>query len=324
MANDMEPAVEKAAIAQALEQSFESFCKTLSLLTPDERERPGLGGGWSAKVHVAHVGFWDDYQRRRMEAAVAGTSVHSYPYPEGDNDSRALADAGRPWDEVFAQARQARAELVAFARNLPDEAITQDYIQRGKPFSVHHMIGHMAGHVREHNAPIRQFCGSMERWSREGLRTYVTDAHAALLEAGRGVDGAARATVPVCGNWTTRDVLAHVMSWNQHAEQLWIGWPEPDPATTAEWPDDMEMDALNDRLMAARAHLGWEEMLEELARLHAHKLALFDGLTTAELSAEGYTWRGRQPISVQFFEVALHEREHTNDILQGVVGHDRA
>jgi len=51
-------------------QSYRRFSETLALLEPEEYTSPCLPDGWTPVATVAHVAFWDDYQRRRMEAAL--------------------------------------------------------------------------------------------------------------------------------------------------------------------------------------------------------------------------------------------------------------
>ncbi len=88
-------------LADELEYSDFLFWETLAEMEPEEIEHPNLHSGWNAKAVVAHLAFWDDYQRQRMEAALAGLSqTAGFARPLMDNDARARGDADRPWREV--------------------------------------------------------------------------------------------------------------------------------------------------------------------------------------------------------------------------------
>ncbi|RME60902.1 MAG: hypothetical protein D6790_08595, partial [Caldilineae bacterium] len=50
-----------------LERSFARLLRVAALLNEEEVHRPCLAGGWTPAALVAHVAFWDDFQRRRME-----------------------------------------------------------------------------------------------------------------------------------------------------------------------------------------------------------------------------------------------------------------
>lgn len=303
-------------LARALESSFEGLCTTLDLLAPHERENPGMDGGWSPKVELAHVAFWDEFQTARMQAALAGRSVKGYPRPDHDNDARAQADANRDWEEVLASARQARQRMVDFADHLEPDVLTQEFPEGERVFFVGHQLRHMVRHTSMHERPIRRFCGSMQRWARPELRAYLIAQHTCLLESVLELPQSTIAETPVCGQWTPRDVLAHVLSWNEHADHLIDGWPAPEPARVAEWQGVEAMDMLNERLMAARVGLELDEIVTRLRKCHARLIAAYDAASDMELSEVGETWRGTEALSLQFYEVAVHEREHTADILR--------
>lgn len=300
-----------AALADALARSFDGLRHVLSLLRPAERDAPGLDGGWSAKVQLAHVAFWDDFQLRRMQAALAGESRQGFPRPEHDNDDQARADAQRDWDEVMAAAVDARRRMVDFARDLDPAVLAQEFPEGERMFSVGGQLRHMVRHVRGHTRPIMRYCGSMQRWqTKANLRAYLAENHARLRAGAERLPDAILHSVPVCGVWTIRDVLAHVLSWNEHADHLITHWPVPPAELVAEWPLELPMDAINERLMAARTHLRLAEIEAGLAHYHTRFLDAFDRASDADLSSVGQTWMGEEALSLQFFEVATHEAEH--------------
>ena len=138
-------------LADDLVAAMQQFWEAVGELEPDEYERAELTPGWTPKAMVAHVAFWDDYQRRRIEAALAGTSRTGFPRPETDNDTRAAAES-RAWDEVVEAAVTAREQLVALARSLDPDVLTMTYPEGDREFSVLAQLQHMAHHARDHAA----------------------------------------------------------------------------------------------------------------------------------------------------------------------------
>ena len=104
----MEDAISGGELAVQLEQSYFELRNTLAELDLNEQTGIDLGGGWTPINLLAHIAFWDSYQRRRMEAALAGeTATVRFPPPEETNDDRLSADRGRTWEAVIAEADSA-------------------------------------------------------------------------------------------------------------------------------------------------------------------------------------------------------------------------
>lgn len=306
-----------AQLAEALEYSSFLFWETLAEMEQEEVECAKLACGWSAKSLVAHIGFWDDYQRRRMEAALAGTSqAAGFARPTQDNDARAQADANRPWLEVEEAAKAAREKLVTFARKLPPEALLQEYREGENSLSLLKLLQQMANHVRGHRREIQGYCGSLERWGRSGLRQLMVEQHNNLMDSMAGLTEATMLSARVCGAWTIRDVFAHVLSWNEFCSRLLRGWPEPTPELIAEWKwlDEDTMTAMNERLMAARTHLTMIEIADGLTTEYRRMMRIFERATADDLRSEGLTWGGPGVMSNFFYEIFVHEAEHAAQI----------
>ena len=305
-----------AELADELDYSAYLFWETLAEMEPAEIETAQLGSGWTAKALVAHLAFWDEYQLTRMQAALAGNSRAGYARPLIDNDARAMEDADRPWDEVEQAAKIARQRLVEFARALSPDVLIQVYQEGGNQFSVLKQLQHMAHHVRTHRREIQAYCGSLDRWGRAGLRTLMVEQHDNLMNSIAGLAEETMLSTQVCGTWSIRDVLAHVLSWNEYCAKLLKQWPEPDPATIAEWSwlEGDSMASMNDRLMAARANLTLIEIADGLTTEHRRIMRLFDRASEADLRSEGLTWGGPGVMSCFLYEISVHEAEHAAQI----------
>ncbi len=152
-------------LARQLEQSYQQVWQALNLLEPAEWEQPCLHAGWSPKVLLAHIAFWDDFQTRRMQAALHGAWAETIPRPAQDNEARAVADAARAWDDIVAEADRNRQRLVDFCRSVTADQIRAIYREGGKERPVLQiLLPHMAHHAREHAAELVRYSESRERW----------------------------------------------------------------------------------------------------------------------------------------------------------------
>lgn len=306
-----------AELAEELSYSGYLFWETLAELEQEEIESATLPSGWSAKALVAHLAFWDDYQWRRMEAALAGASQREgFARPLTDNDARALEDANRPWAEIEAAAKQARQQLVEFARDLAPEVLAQEFAEGENRLSIRKLLEHMARHVRQHRRDVQAYCGSLERWGRDGLRRLMVEQHDNLMNSMAGLTEETMLSTPVCGAWTIRDVFAHVLSWNEVCSLLLRQWPEPDPEMIREWKwlEGDSMTAMNNRLMAARTHLTMIEIADGLTTEYRRMMRTFDRASDADLRSEGLTWGGPGVLSNFFYEIFVHEAEHAAQV----------
>lgn len=317
MSPSQAPIPTPAHIADDLEFAMQILWEVIAQFEPEELESAPILEGWTPKAVVAHIAFWDDFQTRRMAAALAGDLAQTgFARPTLDNDGRALADMARPWTEIAAEAHAARERLVEFARSLPPEALGRDLVDGDRTLLLLAQLQSMVRHVHEHRRALARYCGSLARWSRPKLRALMEAQNTNLMNSIAGLTEATMLATPVCGVWSIRDVLAHVLSWNEYGVRLITGWPQPDPASISEWawqPGDT-MDSMNDRLMAARAHLNIIEIADGLATCHRKIMTAFDRFSDADLESEGYTWGRPGVLSSLFYELYLHEAEHAAQI----------
>jgi hypothetical protein len=312
-------------LADDLERAYAHLWQTLSLLDAEELDRACLHGDWSPKALLAHIAFWDDYQTRRMVAALNGEpAADGFPRPVEDNDQRAHADGGRPWDEIAGEADAYRRRMIDFARSLRQDQLTS-YPEGQGHLDLTRQLAHMSKHVRDHAREINFYCGSLDRWGRAGLRQFVAAQTTHLLDSIGGLSEATLTTVPVCGVWTIRDVIAHVTSWDEYALTAVKAWPAVDLSTRARWIsaelNGYGGDDVNARLLAERAHLDAIGVLDDAVTVHRRLLHAFDQRSDEELNQLGDIGFGLSaPLSYLFFTMAQHTAEHAADVWMWRVG----
>lgn len=302
-------------LADQLQIAYNQLWRMLDLLDPAEVETRRLETNWTPKALLAHVAFWDDQQRQRMEAALRGDSAQAgFIYPTLDNDQRAMQDEARPWAEVVAAADGARQQLIAFARNLGPTAVAQEYPEGAQTLSLAKLLNHMVRHTQLHSQELYRYAGSMQRWSRPALRTFLLRQHSNFMDGISGLTEATLLSTQVCGFWSIRDVLAHVLAWNEFAYLLVDGWPHVSDEKLAPWHGDAP-DRVNAQLLAARSHLTMIDICDGLMTYHRRLLRAFDRASDEQLRATGaYGWGEEGTLSALFYSFALHEAEHAADI----------
>jgi hypothetical protein len=147
----------------------------------------------------------------------------------------------------------------------------------------------------------------------------LSRTRADLLAAIDGLDEAALDRKGALGEWSIKNMLAHIAAWEAWVVQalparLANGTTSPDLAQRA-----ADEDASNAEEVAEREELTPDEQLMELERTRAELLTLARGLDTATLARRQPwdTWPGTLP---EYLLAALrdHEAEHL-EALRGLI-----
>ncbi|HJZ46533.1 MAG TPA: DinB family protein [Roseiflexaceae bacterium] len=149
----------------------------------------------------------------------------------------------------------------------------------------------------------------------------LNDTRAELLGAFAGLDEAALDRKGVVGEWSIKNVLAHIAAW-----EAWVVQALPVRLATGATPADLRQriadeDRFNAEEVAEREELTPDEQLMELERTRAELLAYVRGLDapTLERRHPWDTWEGTLP---QYLLAALrdHEAEHVEALRAAVAG----
>lgn len=269
-----------AAYAEKLRRSYLNYRWPLFLLEPEEYTRPCLENGWTPLASAAHIAYWDSFQLRRMQSAIDPLGREPSPVSVESNDEMA-AKEDRSWDTVLSEADEARQALISFALSLTDDQIEAEYEDRGKRSKiVKTLLERMPDHVAEHAVDVHRYCFSTDRWGRDRLFRFYRRHFNGLLDSITGLTEDSCTTVPVNGDWTVRDLLAHILAWDEYVLELVKRWPDislPDAQSAvpeAEGGDELsdwasgDVDTVNARLQDARADLTMIEVLDGLATCH--------------------------------------------------------
>jgi hypothetical protein len=303
-------------LADQLQAAYDSLCRTFGLLDLQEIETGQMENDWSPKALMAHVAFWDEYQLARMQAALAGISAQAgFKAPDADNDERAVLDHERSWATILASADHARHRMIEFTQSLDDDKLTATYPEGKDTLSLTRLLEHMVRHTRLHAQELQRYCGSMQRWSRTALRKMIVQQHTNLMDSISHLSEETILTTALYGEWSIRDVLAHVLSWNEYEYTVLQQWPDAAHESLTPWLDGHGIDDINANLLAERADLNMIDICDGLMTYHRRVLRFFDRVTDEKLNKLGdYGWGEEGTLSNFFYGFALHEAEHAADL----------
>lgn len=92
----------------------------------------------------------------------------------------------------------------------------------------------------------------------ETLRADLSTAHTRLLCVAGQLESSQRNRRGVCGRWSPKDVIAHLVSWDKALEDFLIDPDGFDPSPL------YETDKFNARAVSDRHQQSWEETLDEM------------------------------------------------------------
>jgi hypothetical protein len=297
------------------------FWETLAELEVEEIESVQLGAridgpGRTAKMMVADLAYCDERGLRLIQTALTGTPLSPVPRSQMDRDARVQEVAKRPWLEVEEAAKAVHRRLIDFARTLTSLQLAVELVEGTTTLTVAQKLQERMDALFAQRRTVQAYCGCLDRWGRAGLRKLMVEQHDNLMNSMAGLTEETMLAVQVCGDWTIRDVFAHVLSWNEYCWLLLRHWPQPDPETIRQW-QWLEGDSratFNRRQLAARANLTMIEIADGLTTEYRRMLRVFDRASDADLRSEGLTWGGLGVMSNYFYEIFIHEAEHAAQI----------
>jgi uncharacterized damage-inducible protein DinB/predicted RNase H-like HicB family nuclease len=191
-----------------------------------------------------------------------------------------------------------------------------------EPWTARKALRRFLEHEREHTGQVKEILVAWQRAYGTRIQTGPKAALLAALAAARAdllaaalAPPEARASRPVCGHWTLKDVLGHVADWE------WIG-VEGLRQMAAGRPPQVEhvadLDAWNQAHYEARREQPWEDIW---ADLHAARTALLETLeriSQADLARSFALPWGPEGTAYQWVSVYIsHDREHVRDLRGG-------
>jgi hypothetical protein len=121
----------------------------------------------------------------------------------------------------------------------------------------------------------------MQQWMT--VQANLARAHALFQQAAAALPPDRRELAGVCGEWTPKQVAAHLAGWDREAARALH-------AFLAGQPEDLvaDSDAFNRVSVDARAHLLWDETCAELRGAHVALQRAINAMINGPSQAPGY------------------------------------
>jgi len=281
-------------LARQLQNSFDRLRRTLSELEPAEITAGNMADGITPAQELLSLAR-DDWAC--VEQIVP--RLQSPPAPKAEDALWGLQTA-----RMFLCNLVSRDHMPAQAFTSDDSRETLQTLLQGRIQAAQAAANRLA-----------LFCGSTRRWGREPLRTFVIEQHHNLMASIGGITEGTLLSERVCGKWSIRDLLCHVLAWNEYEHAILQEWPSPRPETIRRWMAAGAIDAINDQLMAERAALDMIGVADGLMTYHRRIVRALTHATDAALAGAGdLGWGETGELSYFFYTMAVHEAEHAEEI----------
>jgi len=290
------------------------------LIGLDERtltEVPVLNG-WTIKDLLAHIAAWDRWELREMKRMVRGDPPDLTAVRDMDGFNAAVVSAwrDRTLSEVLVELQDGRAAWVAWLRTLAEEEFFRRRLFEGEDWCFSGCVEIQWRHDAEHAAQIaawREAAGlKKETGPKEVLLAALAAAREELLAAIALVPASGRASRPVCGDWTVKDVLGHVADWErldvEGLRQMAAGRPP-----RVEHVEDL--DEWNQAHVEARRNQPWEEVWADFEAAHQALLEVLEEMGQADLNRPFPGIWNRETTPYAWALICLrHHRGHARDL----------
>ncbi|MFQ6102341.1 MAG: DinB family protein [Anaerolineae bacterium] len=279
-------------------------------------------GDWTAKDLLAHVAAWDRWEKREMKRMLAGEVPDLAAAQDVDTFNAAVVAEwhDRTLTEVLAELRAARADWVAWLRTLPEEEFARLRSFESEDWSFPGCLEVQWRHDAEHAAQIaawREAAGSEEKTGPKPiLLAGLAAAREELLAVAALIPPEERASRPVCGEWTLKDVLGHITDWE------WLGEEGLRQMATGRPPQVEhieDIDVWNQVHVDARRDQSWEEVWVELHAARETLLEVLNGMSQADLARSfPFPWSQEGPAYRWVCVYLAHDHEHAEDLRDAV------
>ena len=148
--------------------------------------------------------------------------------------------------------------------------------------------------------------------TRDQVRESLARERGKLLAALEGLSEEEMACSGAVGQWSVRDVLAHILAWEEEAVTRLELLAAERPQDIAWIGDEEELEAWNTRAHQRYAGLALPEVMRRLADVQGRILAGLESLSQERLTTDA----GPVPVRQWLPECTYaHEQEHCADIL---------
>lgn len=289
--------------------------RSLLYLTKEETRQPGVHSEWCVRDVISHM----TGREATLFAAVRNLVNDGDPcFPDPLNERQFnLAAIQQRSDfsmaEVMDELDSLRQQITKFLRKLPNRELFGGYEVRasGEHQSIADVLRATAAHDHLH-------AGGIWRWRAESgalhwdeFRRHIARERHDFLNAIGGMHEREMVSVETCGIWTVRDLMAHVLSWDEEIYRTVKHWQE-----ARDWQDGaLYDDEWNEAEVNKRANLDVIELADGLATYHRRVLLHCDKQAPLDLVAVARApWGEPMAMVSLLYEMAAHDAVHRSHI----------
>ncbi|MCB0231097.1 MAG: ClbS/DfsB family four-helix bundle protein, partial [Anaerolineae bacterium] len=242
--------------------------RSLLYLTSEETRQPGIHAQWCVRDVMSHV----TGREAAFFAAVRNLANDGDPCFPDPLDERQfnLAAIERRNDfsmaEVMDELDSLRQQIMKYLRKLPNQALFGAYEVRasGEWQSIADVLNATIAHDRVHADGIWQWRAAAGLLHWDQFRHQIARERHEFLNAIGGMHESEMISIETCGYWTVRDLMAHVLSWDEEIYRTVKHW-----TGDRSWQDGaLYDDEWNEREVTQRAKLDVIDLADGLATWH--------------------------------------------------------
>jgi uncharacterized damage-inducible protein DinB len=284
-----------------------------SLLFLSEKEALACGGGndWCVRDVMSHITARECTALAAAQHLVEEGDPH-FPDPLDDHEFNRLAVRRRrdlALGDVIDELDGARRQVLRYTRKMHNQELYSQYSVRniGETKSVADVLANLVEHDYLHAAEIWRRRAENGLLHRIEFRFVINDERNRFMSALGGMFEQDMFSVEVCGYWTVKDVMAHMLSWDEEILRTAEHWTVERPWQHGALYDD----EWNEMEVAQRAEMDVIELADGLATCQRKLMQLFDQTSDLELATiSAAPWGERMSLLSFLYEMALHNSTH--------------
>jgi len=150
--------------------------------------------------------------------------------------------------------------------------------------------------------------------TKEDVLTKLAESRRDLHRATQGLSEEEMTQVQVEGVWTIKDVLGHIVTWEEICLEPLRRYADGDPFKIEATMDYL---ALNEELAARKQDIPLDAILDELDAIRQELVATASKLSVEQWEQEVlFPWGDEGPVAEMLDELYQHELEHVHAIQQ--------
>ncbi|MEI2688840.1 MAG: maleylpyruvate isomerase N-terminal domain-containing protein [Anaerolineae bacterium] len=283
-----------------------------SLLFLSEPEATACGeGDWCVRDVISHVTARECVALAAAQHLVEEGDPH-FPNPMGDREfSQAAVRRRREFAlaEIIDELDGTRYQILQYTHRMHNNELYSDFPVRatGGSKSVATVLHGLVEHDYLHSTEIWRRRAEIGLLHRLDFRFVINDERSRFMTALSRSLGQEMLSAEVCGYWTVKDLMAHLLSWDEEILRTVEHWTAERP-----WQQDaLYDDEWNEAEVARRAEMDVTELTEGLTACQRKLMQLFDQMSDQELTTVAAApWGERMSLLSFLYEMALHNSTH--------------